>query len=283
MCGAAQDIIVARAALHFWEEPPISGESGSGTVFFAHCPLRCVYCQNADLAEGRAGESIDIERLSGICLELQDQGALNVNFVTPTHYSLLIRDAVNLARKKGLSLPIVWNTSGYEREEVVQHLSETVDIWLVDYKYADPALAERYSRASNYPKVALNAIEAMAQISGAPSYDVFQGQKRMTRGVIVRHLILPHALEQSKQALRLLFEKLGNSVAYSIMNQYTPVMPDSALVRYPELGRRVDDREYEELLDFADELGIEDYFWQQGPAAEESFIPAWDGSGVCKR
>ena len=273
-------MLVARAALHFWEEPPLSGTAGSGAVFFAHCPLRCVYCQNADLAQGGVGIAVSVTRLSQICLDLQAQGALNVNFVTPTHHTLAIRDAVAQSRANGLRIPIVWNTSGYERVETVQALADTVDVWLADFKYAESTLAERYSRAPEYPEVALEAIDAMLAVAGQPVFDEVDGAPRMTSGVIVRHLVLPGALENSKHALSLLWERFGNDVAYSIMNQYTPVMPAAALKRFPELAARVHDSEYEELLDFADALGMEDYFWQEGPAAQESFIPAWDGTGV---
>lgn len=273
-------MLVARAALHFWEEPPLSGEAGSGTVFFVNCPLHCIYCQNAEIAAGDAGVAVGEEQLARIFLNLQAQGALNVNCVTPTHYSLQIARAVALAREQGLALPVVWNTSGYERVPVIEALSGTVDVYLADFKYADPQLAQRYSRAPEYPQVAMDAIEAMVRTAGEPQFDEVNGAPRMTGGVIVRHLVLPGALEQSKDALKELFSRFGDSVLYSIMNQYTPVMPAASLARFLELGACVPDSEYEELLDFADSIGIEDYFWQEGPAAEESFIPAWDGTGV---
>lgn len=279
-CGADGVLRVARAALHYWEEPPLSGNRGSGAVFFSHCPLRCVYCQNFELAAGDAGIEVPVERLAQICLELQDQGALNVNFVTPTHYSLHIAEAVARARDGGLLIPVVWNTSGYERAQVVRALADTVDVWLADFKYADARLAMRYSHAPDYPNVALDAIDAMAEIAGAPRFDEVDGRPRMTRGVVIRHLLLPGASEQSARALQVLFERYGNRVGYSIMNQYTPVIGGKMLERFPELGHRVPDEEYDALLDFADDLGMQDYFWQEGPAAEESFIPAWDGTGV---
>ena len=281
-CGVDDRLLVARAALHFWEEPPISGEDGSGTVFFTGCPLRCVYCQNNELAEGRIGWEISVGRLAGICCELQEQGALNVNFVTPTQFSLQIRDAVTEARDQGLHLPIVWNTSGYERAEVVAALAGTVDVYLTDFKYAESALAQRYSHAPDYPEVALRAIEAMIESTGEPRYDEYRGQRRMTRGVIVRHLLLPSALENSLSAVETLVHRFGDAVEYSIMNQYTPVMSASALERFPELSVPASNSEYEALLDFADELGLTDYFWQEGPAAEESFIPSWNGEGVTR-
>ena len=280
ICGATDEVIVARAALHYWEEPPLSGASGSGAVFFTHCPLRCAYCQNADIAAGRAGKAVSTHRLAEICLELQGQGALNINFVTPTHYACQIAEAVRAARSLGLTLPVVWNTSGYERVDIVRELEGTVDVWLADFKYAEPELALKYSNAPDYPETALAAIGAMAVQAGEPEFDEVDGQVRLTRGVIVRHLVLPGSLGQSKLALEKLWTHFGSRVLYSIMNQYTPVMTKGELERFPELGCRVPDAEYEELLDFADRLGIEDYFWQEGPAALESFIPAWDGTGV---
>lgn len=293
VCGASDEIVVARAALHFWEEPPISGESGSGTVFFSGCPLHCVYCQNRVIAAGGHGRAVSIERLAQICLELQAKGALNINFVTPTHYSLQICQAVAIAREQGLSLPIVWNTSGYERVEAVCELEGVVDVYLADFKYASGTLAERYSHAPDYGNVALAALDEMVAQVGTPRYEEVSvlasgadgegcvtAQTRMMRGVIVRHLLLPGAVESSKEALQILFDRFGDSVLYSIMNQYTPVMPDSLCASFPELTSTVSNQEYEEVLDFADSLGMQDYFWQDGPAALESFIPAWDGEGV---
>ena len=290
-CGSTAQMRVARAALHFWEEPPLSGNSGSGAVFLGGCPVHCVYCQNAVIATGDVGCEVDVQRLAQICLELEERGALNVNFVTPTHHSLQIRAAVALARQRGLSLPVVWNTSGYERVEAIGALAGTVDVYLADFKYADSDLAWRYSHARNYPEVALDAIGAMAYQVGEPCFDEFVPpsgtaagktvpQRRMTRGVVVRHLLLPGQLDSSKRALALLYSRFGDSVLYSIMNQYTPVISGDLLVRFPELGVPADGDSYEELLDFADDLGIQDYFWQDGPAAEESFIPAWDCEGV---
>ena len=273
-CGADNRMIIARAALHFWEEPPLSGEAGSGAVFFSHCPLHCIYCQNAELAAGLAGAEVPTERLAEVCLELQDQGALNVNFVTPTHYSQTIRKAVDIARAGGLSIPIVWNTSSYERIEAIDSLRDTADIFLADFKYADESLAHAYSRAHDYPQVALEAIAKMIDVAGEPRLEEHGGQARMVSGVIVRHLVLPGAIENSKRALAMLWAQFGDSVLYSIMNQYTP------LIEHPVLGRAVSAAEYEEVLDFADSLGIEDYFWQDAPTAQESFIPAWDGTGL---
>lgn len=283
-------MLVARAALHFWEEPPLSGERGSGAVFFSNCSLRCSYCQNAIIAAGEAGIGISVERLCDILLEQQERGALNINFVTPTHYELRIIDAVARARARGLRIPIVWNTSSYETVPAISALEGTVDVYLADFKYSSAETARAFSHAADYPRVALDAIDAMVRQVGRPQADEVDGAPRMTRGVIVRHLILPGHIEESKRAIAMLYKRYGDDIALSIMNQYTPLLVDEArsgqswaasvLKRYPELSGRVSDEEYDEVLDFADGLGIEDYFWQEGPAAQESFIPVWDGTGV---
>ena len=290
VCGAAGEVLVARAALHFWEEPPISGEDGSGTIFFSGCPLRCVYCQNASIALGEAARAITVERLAAIMGELEAAGALNINCVTPTHFAPQIREAVFLAREQGMALPVLWNTGGYETVEAVRDNVGFVDAYLTDFKYADGELAARYSRAADYPEVALAALQTMVEVVGAPCYDEFRGQERLVSGVVVRHLMLPGALDNSKAVVRLLHERFGSDVRLSLMNQYTPVIAQAAaagdrraaaaLAASPELATTVPDSEYEQLLDFADALGVEDYFWQEGGAAEESFIPAFDFTGV---
>ena len=248
------------------------------------------FSRSAAQAAGEAGAEVSVERLGEMCLELQEQGALNVNFVTPTHYAPEARAAVAWARERGLALPVVWNTSGYETVAAVRANAGTVDAYLADFKYADAELARRYSHAPDYPEVALAALEAMVEEAGGPTFDEVDGEQRLTGGVVVRHLMLPGALEDSKRVVRLVHERFGDAVLLSLMNQYTPVLADAAkagdaraaatLDRCPELAERVSDDEYELLLDYADELGVEDYFWQQGGAAEDSFIPAFDLSGV---
>lgn len=292
-CGADGRLMVARSALHYWEEPPISGESGSGTVFLSYCPLRCSYCQNAVIAAGDAGAQVSPERLVQMCLELQEQGALNINFVTPTHYAPVIRWAVAQARLRGLSLPIVWNTSGYETVEAVRENAGTVDVYLTDFKYADASLAARYSAAPDYPEAALAALDAMVEAVGAPVFDEYEGQERLVRGVVVRHLMLPDALDNSLETVRILHERYGDKILLSLMNQYTPILADAAaagddrackvLKRCPELAVKVPDEEYETLLDYADALGVDGYFWQEGEAASDSFIPLFDLTGVRER
>ena len=282
VCGAGARVRIARAALHFWEEPCISGTSGSGTVFFSYCPVRCVYCQNRDIALGDAGTEVSVRRLARIYLELAEQGARNVNLVTPTHYAPQVVESVRLARAAGLDLPIVYNTSGYELPEAIALLRGTVDVYLSDYKYADARTAARYSNAPDYPEVALAALEAMVEQAGPPVFEAQTGgapeePARLVRGVVVRHLLLPGCLEESKRAVRLLHERFGGDVLLSIMNQYTPAY---RIDRFPELNATVPPQEYEALLDYADALGVEDYFWQEGGADSESFIPPFDRTGV---
>lgn len=289
LCGAGRDVVVARASLHYWEEPPISGNAGSGTIFFAHCPLHCLYCQNTVIANDGSGRVVTTDRLAEICLELARLGALNVNFVTPTHYAPAAREAVAKARSAGLALPVVWNTSGYETVRAVEDNAGAVDVYLTDFKYADAELGRLYSHVPDYPQRALEALEAMLRQTGEHAYDDVGGG-RMTRGVVVRHLLLPGHLDDSKRVVKMLHERFGSSIRLSLMNQYTPVLAAAAanddaeaaraLARHPELGNRVADEAYEELLDYADSLGVEDYFWQEGGACEESFIPAFDGTGV---
>lgn len=264
---------VARAALHFWEEPCISGEDGSGTVFFSGCNLRCVYCQNVEIAAGVRGKEISIERLAEIFLELQERGANNINLVTPSHYYPQIKQALLLVRKK-LLIPVIANTSSYDSVETLKELEGLIDIYLADYKYADSALAKKYSHAEDYPQVAAEALNEMFRQVGEPEFD---DRGIMKKGMIIRHLLLPGCKEDSKEVLKFLYKTFGDSVFISIMNQYTPL---SHVEKYPELNRGITEEEYEEIVDYAIELGIENGFIQEGGTAEESFIPSFDGEGV---
>ena len=274
-CGAVgEKVRVARAALHFWEEPCISGEKGSGTVFFSWCTMRCVFCQNREIRSGEAGADISIERLADIFLEQQQRGAHNINLVTPTHYLPQIILALRIARANGLTLPVVYNTSGYERAEVLRMLEGMVDIWLPDYKYLSDALAVEYSAAPGYSETALAALDEMVRQTGEP---VFDADGMMQKGVIIRHLCLPGHLEESRKVIGRLFARYGNSVYYSLMNQYTP--PPQKL-RWPNLNERFPAQDYDELIDFAVDLGLENGFVQEEGTAEDSFIPAFDLSGV---
>jgi len=276
-CGADSRLVVARAALHFWEEPCISGEAGSGTVFFSHCPLRCVYCQNAEISGGQAGAGITPDRLAEIFMELQAQGAANVNLVTPTHYVPHIAEALRTAKDGGLHIPVVYNCGGYESVRALRLLEGLVDVWLTDFKYMDGGLAGRYSHAENYPDAAKDALAEMARQTGGA---VFDDRGIMRRGIIVRHLLLPGALEDSKAVVGYLFKTYGDQIFLSLMNQYTPVHAE----RLPrELRRKVTDGEYEELVGYAVDLGVDNGFIQEGGTAEESFIPPFDLTGVLKK
>lgn len=279
-CGAGAELRVARAALHEWEEPPISVGAGSGAVFFSNCALRCMYCQNAEIACGRHGTDISTERLADIFFELKAQGAANINLVTGTHYLPQIAEAEEAARRRGLGLPFVWNTSGYELAETVRQWRTCADVFLTDFKYDDSArsdAAARYSHAPDYFPVAARALAAMVDAAGEPAYDAFAGEERLVHGVVVRHLMLPGRLEDSKRVMTYLWRTYGTSVLYSVMNQYTPMR---AFPEAPELEAHVPDEDYERLLDYLDGMGMTDYFWQQGGAAKESFIPKFDSTGV---
>ena len=273
-CGGGNLVRVARAALHYWEEPCISGESGSGTVFFSGCTMRCVFCQNKEISRGEAGKEITVDRLAEIYLELAAKGANNINLVTPMHYAPQITAALDIARKNGLTLPIVWNTGGWERRESIAAVRDYADIWLSDFKYFDSSLGESLSKAPNYFSVAAAALDQMVTQTCEP---VFDENDMMRRGVIVRHLMLPGHLDDTKNVLRFLYENYGDSLWISIMNQYTPMCSDP---RFPELSRTVSDEEYNEAIDFACELGIENAFVQEGGTVGESFIPPFDLSGV---
>ena len=278
-CGAGALAEVALMQLHKFEEPFLSGTDaaltaaantgGSGTVFFRHCALGCVYCQNHRISVSETGEGLCADALAEVFLNAQKAGAFNVNMVTPTHYTPHIVEAVGLARKKGLSVPIVWNTSGYEEVETVKSLHGTVDIYLTDYKYKDTALAARYSNAPDYHEKAALALAEMVRQTGAPRYD---GRGMMTGGTGVRHLTLPGALYDSKAILSDLHARYGNSIVYSIMNQYTP-MPHINKAAFPELARTVSQRHYAALVAHARGLGIENAVVQEGGTQSESFIP----------
>ncbi|MBP3894314.1 MAG: radical SAM protein [Atopobiaceae bacterium] len=278
LCGATATLRVARSALHFWEEPPISGERGSGAIFFSGCSLRCVFCQNHDISQDGFGLEVTAARLAQMMLELRDQGALNINLVTPLHFAPHVCEAVTMARDAGLGLPIVCNTSGYERAELVRSLADVVDVWLTDFKYSSEQLAGELSAVSDYPRVATEALEAMLENVRRAGGMALAEDGSMQRGIIVRHLVLPGHVEDSLSVLARVWELCGNEVDLSVMNQYTP----NELCRKAggELSRALDDDEYETVLDYADALGFERMWWQQGGTVSESFVPAFDATGV---
>lgn len=275
-CGESDLVRLSRAALHMWEEPCISGTSGSGAVFFSGCTLRCVYCQNYHIANSEIGKAVSVERLSEIFLELEAQGANNINLVTPTHFVPQIIQALDQAREKGLHLPIVYNTSGYEKVETLKKLEGYVDVYLPDFKYLDPEHAKKYSAAEDYPEVAKAALAEMVRQTGSP---VFDEQGIMKKGVIVRHLLLPGCLRDARRIVAYLYETYGNQIYMSLMNQYTPL---ETLDRenYPELSKKVTKKAYDVLVDYAIDLGVEQAFIQEGETAKESFIPEFSLEGV---
>lgn len=292
-CGQSIRLLAARAALHFWEEPCLSGINGSGAVFFGGCNMRCIFCQNYHIAHGQSGKEITAERLAEIFLELQAQKAHNINLVTPTHYVPQIIKALCLAKDNGLTLPVVYNTGSYEKVETLKQLEGLVNIYLPDLKYHSSSISKRYSNAPDYFPIASAAIKEMFRQVGAPVFEPLTSDNSlssdelfaqdisetslMKKGVIVRHLLLPDCAEDSRYILRYLHETYGNDIYMSIMNQYTPL---SHVASIPSLNRRITGEEYNDLIDYAISLGIENAFIQEGGTSSESFIPAFDCEGV---
>lgn len=274
VCGVSSEIKVARAALHYWEEPCISGEKGSGAVFFSGCSLHCVFCQNREISDGKAGKVISKERLSDIFMELADKGANNINLVTPGQYIPDIVWAVNDAKSRGMKLPIIYNTSGYENVTELKLLEGIVDVYLPDFKYMDSTLSARYSRAKDYPSVAKQALSEM--VRQQPDVVIDDATRLIQKGVIVRQLLLPGHVNDAKAVLKYLYDTYHDHVYISMMSQFTPI----ALKDYPEINRTVTRREYERLVDYALEIGITNAFIQEGDVAKDSFIPAFDCEGV---
>ena len=272
------ELRVARSALHFWEEPPISGESGSGAIFFSGCPLRCVFCQNHEISSEGFGLPVSAARLAEMMLELERAGALNINLVTPSHFSPQVVEAALLAREAGLGVPIVCNTSGYELAETVRALSEVVDVWLTDFKYASSRLAGELSAAPDYPEVAAAALTAMLEAVRAAGGPELGEDGSMRRGVIVRHLVLPGHADDSCAVLDRVWEIAGNWCDLSVMNQYTP--NEACRRAGGALSRGISEEEYELVLCHADDLGFARIWWQEGGTGSESFVPAFDATGV---
>ena len=265
-CKMKDKIKIARYSLHYWEEPIISGETGSGTIFFSGCNLKCIFCQNYKISSENMGKEISVERLKEICLELQNMGANNINLVTGTHFLPLIKEALILAKKEGLTIPIVYNTSSYENVESLKEMEGLIDIYLPDLKYYDNKLAENFSLANNYFEIATNAIKEMVRQTGKPVIE----NNIMKKGVIVRHLLLPNNLEDSKKIIKYLHDTYDEDIYISIMNQYTPI---KKFDKYPELNRTLTDKEYDELVNYACDLNITQAFIQEGETCKESFIP----------
>lgn len=272
-CNATNKLKVSHYSLHNWEEPVISGTNGSGTVFFSYCNLKCIFCQNKKISSGGYGKIITNKRLSEIFLELQEKGAHNINLVTPTHFVPQIIMALNKAKTDGLRIPIVYNTSGYEKVDTLKLMDGLIDVYLTDFKYFDNELAKNYSNCLNYFEVASEAIAEMYKQVGTPVIE----NNLMKKGIIIRILLLPGHKEDVKNILKFIYDKYKDNVFISIMNQYTPVT--KSLV-YPNLNWTVTESEYSEVVNFACNLGITNAFIQEGDTACESFIPDFDYSNI---
>jgi len=265
-CKASNKIKIARYSLHLWEEPCISGDEGSGTIFFSCCNLKCIFCQNYDISTNNLGKEITIERFADICLELQNKKANNINLVTPTMYIPLIKEGLILAKEKGLHIPIVYNSSGWENVEALKELDGLIDIYLPDFKYCDDELAKEFSNVFNYFEITSNALKEMYKQVGKNQFK----DNMMTKGIIVRHLLLPTHIDDSKKIIKYLYDTYKDNIYISIMNQYTPVRK---INKYSELNNTVSDNEYNELINYACDLGITNAFIQEGETCKESFIP----------
>lgn len=273
-CKATDKLVVARASLHMWEEPCISGTKGSGTVFFSGCSVGCIYCQNHNIALGLAGKEILTERLAEIFIELQKKEAHNINLVTPGHYVPQIIEAINMSKLMGLNIPIVYNTGTYEKMETLELLNGNIDIYLPDLKYMNENISLKYSNCKDYFSFASRAIKEMVRQVGEP---VFDKDDIMTNGVVVRHMMLPGYLKDSKNIIKYLYDTFGNKIFISIMNQYTPLPHVNG---YPEINKKVTDDDYNELIDYAVSIGVENGFIQEGETQSESFIPEFNCEGV---
>ena len=272
LCGAGLNVSVARAMPHFYEEPCISGSRGSGTVFFRGCSLRCVFCQNDEISRaGDAGQGLSLDALCETVDGLARRGVHNISFVTPTHYAFQIADALRYLQ---LPMPVVWNSGGYDRPETVEMLGESVDIWLPDLKFAGNAAAARFTAVRDYADFAFPAVRRMAELAGPARFD---GEGMMTRGVLVRHLCLPGMTGQSKRVLDWIGKTLGASVKVSLMRQYVPA---GRAKEMPPLNRKLSGAEYERVFDYMVNLGLADGFVQDDAAAEEGYVPSFNGEGV---
>lgn len=273
-CGQTNQIKLARAALHYYEEPCISGSNGSGAVFFSGCNLGCVFCQNQSISHENYGKVISVERLAAIFIELQNKSAHNINLVTPTHFVPSIIKAIKAARTGGLSIPIVYNTSSYEMPETINLLNGHVNVYLPDFKYWDNELAQKYSKAPNYREFAIKSIDKMVEQRPVQKFDE---KGIMQEGVIVRHMILPGHTKDSMKIIEYLYKTYGNSISLSLLSQYTPL---KHVEKYPELNRKITKREYNKVVDYALSLGVSNAFIQEGNAVGESFIPQFNLEGI---
>lgn len=273
-CNSSKDVKVAKVSLHMWEEPCISGTQGSGTVFFSNCNLHCVFCQNHKISHESTGKAVSINRLSEIFLEQQKRGALNINLVTPTHYVPQIIEALKLAKNKGLNIPILYNSNGYENIDTIKALRGFIDVYLPDLKYYKNKFAVKYSKAPNYFHMAREVITEMASQVGEAKFD---SNGVIEKGVIIRHLMLPGLLFDSKKIIDFIYSTFNHSVYISLMNQYTPMHEST---KYPEINKSLNPAHYDALIQYCLDLGITNCFIQENGASSTAFVPDFDLSGV---
>ncbi|MBP9988191.1 MAG: radical SAM protein [Ruminococcus sp.] len=267
VCGTGVKYKLARAALHFWEEPCISGTNGSGTVFFSGCSLKCVYCQNYEISKLCKGKEITEERLVEIFKELEAQGAHNINLVNPTHYAIQLSETL---KKYKPSIPVVYNTGGYDSVETLSLLDGLVDIYLTDIKYVSENISAKYSKAADYFEVASKAVKEMYRQTGKA---VFDENNIMQRGTVIRHLVLPGNVSQGMKVLDWIRDNLSYDVIISLMSQY---LPCGEAEKYPTINRKLSAREYDMVVDYADKLGFENAYIQELSSSTEDFIPDFD-------
>ena len=272
-CRAGKNVKIALVSLHKWEEPCLVGKNGAGTIFFSHCNLRCVYCQNFSISHEGFGEEITTDRLAEIFFEQESRGAVNIELVTPTHYTEQICAAIDIAKGRGLTLPIVWNSNAYENLETLELLRGRVDIFLPDLKYFDDEAAKIYSNAPNYFEIASSAVKKMFELVGAAQIEC----GKMIRGVIVRHLVLPNHRRDAIKMVDWLYETFGDEIFISLMNQYTPIY---RAAEFKKISRALTTFEYKSVVEHAVNLGIKNCFVQIGKTADKSFIPDFNLSGI---
>lgn len=273
-CRATDRVKIARASLHMWEEPPISGDVGSGTVFFSNCNLKCVFCQNHEISQESVGIDITIERLADIFLELQDKNAANINLVTPTHYVPHIIEAIDIARAKGLSIPILYNTNSYDSVETIKLLKGYIDVYLPDFKYFNDKYAIKYSNAPRYEENIIPVLKEMYNQVGPVQFD---NNGFITKGIIIRHLMLPGLLFDSKKILDKIYSVFQDNVYISIMNQYTPMFNAS---KYPEIDKSLNPKHYDSLIDYASSIGITKGFIQESGTNSTAYVPNFNFEGI---
>lgn len=273
-CKATDKVKVALASIHSYEEPCISGIEGSGTVFFSNCNLRCVYCQNFEISRDGFGKEITVERLADIFIEQQSRGVNNINLVTPTMYVDSIIEAIKIAKSKGLIIPIVYNSSGYEKAETIKKLEGYIDVYLPDFKYATNRLAKKYSGVNNYVESVIPAIHEMIRQAGKP---IFNDKGIMTKGVIIRHMILPNNVLNTKMVLKKIKEEFKDNTLISVMAQY---FPSGDAVKYPEINRKITAEELEEVENYLEELEMDNGYIQELGEHEEEYVPNFDLSNI---